>query len=539
MKKNISVSFIILSILFLFYLGINLLSPRTTDDYDFANHLVTHERLSSFMDILNNMVTQYMHMNGRVFTHFPIFLFCSLQIDWLFDVINALAYILFIVVSLRYINRIGGFTSSIQRLVALIIAYWFLLPVPGETVFWITGSFNYLWVAWGMLLFLSVFHYLEKQSINKLWYALWIPFSFICGWSLEATSVAVSMAIAIYTYHHRAHFSKRLFNLIIPFWIGTLFVCLSPGIIDRFWSSTSNQSWELSIASRIYTLYHFFIHAKVSVLLGIGLVYMFMKKKEFLKSWYHKYELLYNAWIASLLFLWIIGYNDTIRGLFWSETCAILLGFSLIFSFKKKISISVVNGILVLASIGMVIEMGMVWQKWEKVHEGAQQMITDYLASEDGIVRNPIHPNDLDSRHIYWVSYPNNWQVGEYYHRPYDMTMIPGEVYDAMHGMGEFFIPAHETLKGAYTLPNYLSYFIPLPEDEHRSWIPVHYQYELDESFLPFKDMLYPLYIKVQEYYNHIMPRRCVVTVNGRKYLIMNKIKRVPWFLNLNGIEIH
>ena len=55
-KTNQIIEYFILSCLFLFYIGINLLSPRTTDDYDFANHLVTHERLSSFMDILDNMV---------------------------------------------------------------------------------------------------------------------------------------------------------------------------------------------------------------------------------------------------------------------------------------------------------------------------------------------------------------------------------------------------------------------------------------------------------------------------------------------------
>ncbi len=180
------------SVIFVF----NLYTPLIADDFNYSFSFATGESISSLNDIFESLVFHYKNTNGRLFTHFFVFLFLSINKN-IFNVLNTLVFLLLGLL----VYCFSGFSIKKKRPFMLAGIYgliYFFAPAFSESFLWLTGSCNYLWGSVFILLFLLPYRKsLDKgnKKANKIlslaFAVLNIPFGFLAGMANENLSAAM------------------------------------------------------------------------------------------------------------------------------------------------------------------------------------------------------------------------------------------------------------------------------------------------------------------------------------------------------------
>jgi hypothetical protein len=181
--------------------------------------------------------------------------------------------------------KIRKFNSKedLRDFIIVMLLLWFLIPVMGQTTFWLAGSINYLWATVFVLAFLLPYRYLlENTHIikNSLTSAILMFFlGILAGWSQENAAVTaiafvgISLLFVMYKY-------KKL-----PYWfisgglgliIGALYLLLAPGNGVR----KKNMYFDLSLKDQIMNFLQSFkyivFHEQIAVFILILLLFIFM-----------------------------------------------------------------------------------------------------------------------------------------------------------------------------------------------------------------------------------------------------------------------
>ena len=120
----------------------NALTPLLADDYRYALHFATGEKLMHFADIPASLQAHASLVNGRYVPHAFVQAFTLLP-SWVFDVCNSCCYLTLIIGIVRLST--GQIRTSLSFL-WLIMGALFLLPTAfGQCMLWLSGSLNYLW----------------------------------------------------------------------------------------------------------------------------------------------------------------------------------------------------------------------------------------------------------------------------------------------------------------------------------------------------------------------------------------------------------
>ena len=143
-----------LIVYFLFFLGLNILTPLVSDDYRYAFSFATGERIVSFWQIFPSLYEHYFVMHGRTAVHF----FTQLMLligKPVFNVLNAAA-----ATALLYgLYRLaaGRGEKKPVLLFGLGAVSFLFTPAFGQTMLWLDGACNYLWgvtiVVWVLMPF--------------------------------------------------------------------------------------------------------------------------------------------------------------------------------------------------------------------------------------------------------------------------------------------------------------------------------------------------------------------------------------------------
>lgn len=204
---------------FLVILILNILTPLISDDFAYLFVYGEDRLVSSVADILESQENHYYMWGGRSIVHFIAQILLLLP-PYFADLLNSLVYMGYIF--LIYYHIKGRGENSLSLFVLINLAVWFMQPVLGDTVFWITGSANYLWGTALILLFLLPFRMYQGQKSSVMTQILMSVGIFICGiiagWTNENTAGAMLLISILFC----AYYYSRKWN--IPVWLMAGFI---------------------------------------------------------------------------------------------------------------------------------------------------------------------------------------------------------------------------------------------------------------------------------------------------------------------------
>lgn len=297
----------------------------TGDDlgYMFANttiHSGDGERIESVMDIVKTQASHYMNCNGRFIIHGVTQLFVSLLPGWVFVLCNALMFALLWYLSLSLL-RLNDSASGIK--VALLLMIWLCVPRPGVTMLSLVAfSVNYLWGAVVTLLFLLM---LRKSAGGLRCPWIYALVAFLIGTMHEGYSLPVSGALFILAFFRRYRKYKSQRWLVIPYWLGTCVLLISPGNFSH--AGQGGGITISSLAHKMSALSSEIIWSDIS-LLFILLVASLIISRNYFREYCCRNILLIVATILSVL-LACISFT-AVRQLFAPAIFSMLMLFSLL-----------------------------------------------------------------------------------------------------------------------------------------------------------------------------------------------------------------
>ncbi|MDL2215121.1 DUF6056 family protein [Dysgonomonas sp. OttesenSCG-928-M03] len=230
---GIALTFIFCVILFL-----NLKTPMTGDDYVYSFIYQTPHRLSSIKDIIESQYIHYYQWGGRTIVHIIAQALLLTDNQLLMDILNSLAFVLFIYTIYYHIT--AGKGRSISLLFIVFALIWLVLPSFSETVLWITGSSNYLWGTLIILLFLLPYRLYNSKTLTmskQIFYSvLMFPAGIIAGWTNENTAAGMIVIILFFIFYYRSQ--KRelpiwMYSGLIGAIIGYILMIAAPGNMVR------------------------------------------------------------------------------------------------------------------------------------------------------------------------------------------------------------------------------------------------------------------------------------------------------------------
>ncbi len=291
---------------------------------------------------------------------------------------------------------------SIKSYIILVLILWCILPVPGSSIFWLTGSCNYLWssmltAAW----IAALFNKNKKIQIASL------PVAILAGNSHEGISICILSAIFIYTALNRTTLkNKRYICSVLMFTLGAASNILAPGNFVRLESS---HTASLNLMQKLSAVGHEIMGLSFKVinatddtiycffLIPIGIIanaYAYKEKKEA------------NTLSISLIGGAIIGIGLPLmsgcsypRAYFGTAFVAILGSSAIVLPWISQLSRHLYLGLLYLATLCSLSSANSARQTIIEYSE-TEEYIGRKIAAGDKIIITPPENRHLNSRYI-------------------------------------------------------------------------------------------------------------------------------------------
>lgn len=244
MKKNKKI-LLIISLLIIFGL-IYLLNSKTlyvSDDYIyhyvFDSRVPTTQtkRVESFFELFHSMASHYKIWGGRVVAHF-ILQFVFMFSENTFNVFNSLMFVIFGLLIYRHIDS----KKNINILLLLFIyaMIFVFIPQPGSTLFWKSGSANYLWSSNLMLVLTLIYkkHYEDSNKIKDNYQntILLFIYGMIAGCLNENSGCALIVLEILFTIYYKFkdnYIPKWCISSIVGTITGYIILLIAPGNFVR------------------------------------------------------------------------------------------------------------------------------------------------------------------------------------------------------------------------------------------------------------------------------------------------------------------
>lgn len=247
------------------------------DDLWYATNLVTGEPLQGIADIIESQVWHFMNWGGRIVNH-GLLQFVLMHGTLFADILN-------MVMTLALCYLICELAGK-KDLIGYSLSFFMLITLNTDiswSMFWQSGSVNYLYSSNWILLFLIIYlRHVKNPDAKRLWGAeFWMIFlGLITGWSNENMGPACFvLAVMVMLY-----FAKKL-QRKVPVWMwsgavsslcGSVLLILAPGNLVRSATAVEKPFWE-SVYDRFYMMLAgeaSFLYAAVLFLLFFILIYL-------------------------------------------------------------------------------------------------------------------------------------------------------------------------------------------------------------------------------------------------------------------------
>ena len=286
------------------------------DDYRMKNEV------SSLFDLIKYTGAFYFYSGGRLFSVACQYMFSGVLGNhriW-YAIVNTLFFVVLIVTCGKLIkDRKQGF-ATVALLFSLM--FWFLCPVPKNTLFWIAGSPTYLWA--NTLSFVFVLLYLKYKDDNfgtKEKLGLFV-LSFLAATEF-ITCASICGAFVVYYAFNIKKLKGNAIPFVVGFILGSMVLLFAPGNFRR-------AAWDSKGASLFGIQY--LVHHPIEEILKYKALWMFLvvlvwgwiKNKEIVKNWMKDNAVLLLSLGWSVIAFSVV-FRPVRRASFFPETLSIIL----------------------------------------------------------------------------------------------------------------------------------------------------------------------------------------------------------------------
>ena len=270
---------ILLVVLYVFYLGCNILTPMIVDDCSYA--ATGHTPAAIF----ERQSHDYMTWSGRVVAHSVAQFWGGMAGKGVFNWVNPLAMCLLVwLISCGAGSRRNGRPLTVA-LAALLM--WFAAPDQYVTQFMIAGSMNYIWASALILIFL----YLAGRrscAVDSVWRTvLFALFALLAGSWSEMYAVCVIPAGLVWLWLNRKErpLGRRRLVMLAAYVVGAAFVVLAPGNFARMGGLTSDVTHTTPLTTRLVNVIVFVVSSPLPWLWLAALVLWLVQRKRQPRFW--------------------------------------------------------------------------------------------------------------------------------------------------------------------------------------------------------------------------------------------------------------
>ncbi|MFC6323742.1 DUF3329 domain-containing protein [Companilactobacillus baiquanensis] len=228
-------------ITFLVVFTLNHFSLLTADDFIYhffydGPSVTPHTReFHSIFDIFASQYNHYFMWNGRILAHSFVQIIMQFP-KWVFDIVNSFVFLGLVVLIKQIVQTLTKNVLPLFIEFLVVIALWFFLPLPGTTIYWISGAGNYLWMSIFYLSFmLFVLKNLKKNS--SIWMVLGaIVLGFLAGTSSENSGPSVVIMLVLFGIYYLRSFKEiRVWHVlgVIFSMLGSILIIISPSSQGR------------------------------------------------------------------------------------------------------------------------------------------------------------------------------------------------------------------------------------------------------------------------------------------------------------------
>lgn len=232
---NRILSALVLLVVFVILMILNMKTMYTADDfiYRFVYHTPSVEdhmqKITTGM-IPYSMWNHYLNWNGRFVAHSVVQFFMQFDSKMVFNICNSLIYVLLVVMINRFATKLTKKRNEPFILALVFLFTWFYIPFFGQSVLWISGAGNYLWMS---IIYLGFILYnLQKRDLT-IWSGLIAAvLGFLTGASNENSGPAAVLIVLLFFIKNWLDTKKINWVTVIGVvfsGIGFISMMLSPG----------------------------------------------------------------------------------------------------------------------------------------------------------------------------------------------------------------------------------------------------------------------------------------------------------------------
>lgn len=297
-----------------FYI-LNVYTPFSHDDYAYCfyyntdSYVVrpTNVKVTNVLQVLDSMWNHYICVNGRFISHLLLQCFCTFLGKNVFNVCNALVFVLF----LHTIVLLSGHKYSVLMLLLSFLVSLCLLPYPGQTMLWMTGSLNYLWTTTFSIIYLCWLRSYKYKETSFVKHLVLFGICFAIGWMNESVSVPIVMGLSIYFIFNKTYFKGLVISSFAGYVLGACLILFSPGTFLRL--SSGEVDTQIDVVQflflHIYNVLYEYIHTILPIIAFITSLIIF--KIKYKNKWsviiHNMYALLFVSFAFFLVILGMLG----------------------------------------------------------------------------------------------------------------------------------------------------------------------------------------------------------------------------------------
>lgn len=234
--------------------------------YRFVYHnsgVMPHMEKTTTLTIPYSMYNHYMNWNGRFVAHSVVQYFMQFDTKLVFDICNSLIFVVLLLLINKFATKLSGKKYNVFILPLIFFFTWFYIPYFGQTVLWVSGSGNYLWMS---IIYLGFILYnLTNRELTVTNGIIAAILGFLAGASNENSGPAAVLIVLLFMIKrfirdHKVNLNSAI--SVIFSGIGFILMMMSPGTqkrgeIHRTWKLISDhiQGINMFIISKFWLVY--------------------------------------------------------------------------------------------------------------------------------------------------------------------------------------------------------------------------------------------------------------------------------------------